>query len=37
MNVLRLAALITLGALATFMIVMFRRDFRAAHPQRGNT
>jgi protein SCO1 len=37
MNVLRLAALITLGALVTFMIVMFRRDFRAAHPQIGNT
>jgi protein SCO1/2 len=37
MNVLRLAALITLGALVTFMIVMFRRDFRAAHLQRGNT
>jgi hypothetical protein len=36
MNVLRLAALITLAALATFMIVMFRRDFRAA-PQRGGT
>ena len=28
MNVLRLAALITLGVLGTFMIVMFRRDFR---------
>ncbi len=28
MNVLRLAALLTVGALATFMIVMFRRDFR---------
>ena len=37
MNVLRLAALITLGVLATFMIVMFRRDFRAAHLQRGGT
>jgi protein SCO1/2 len=37
MNVLRLAALITLGALLTFMFVMFRRDFRAAHLQRGNT
>ena len=29
MNVLRLAALITLGVLATFLIVMFRRDYRA--------
>jgi protein SCO1/2 len=37
MNVLRLAGLITLGVLATFMIVMFRRDFRAAPPQRGAT
>jgi len=37
MNVLRLAALITLGVLATFMIVMFRRDCRAAHLQRGGT
>ena len=37
MNVLRLAGLITVGALATFMIVMFRRDFRAAQPQRGNS
>jgi len=37
MNVLRLAGLITLGALVTFMIVMFRRDFRAAHPHAGNT
>jgi protein SCO1/2 len=35
MNVLRLGALITLAALVTFMIVMFRRDFRASHPQRG--
>lgn len=35
MNVLRLAALITLGVLGTFLIVMFRRDYRAAHPQRG--
>jgi len=37
MNVLRLAALITLGALLTFIFVMFRRDFRAAHLQRGNS
>ena len=37
MNVLRLAGVITVGALATFMIVMFRRDFRAARPQRGAT
>ena len=29
MNVLRLGGLLTLVALATFMIVMFRRDFRA--------
>jgi len=36
MNVLRLAAVITLGALLTFMFVMFRRDFRAAHLHRGN-
>jgi protein SCO1 len=36
MNVLRLAGLITLGALITFMIVMFRRDFRGA-PARGGT
>jgi protein SCO1/2 len=35
MNVLRLAALITVGVLATFMIVMFRRDFRSARSQRG--
>lgn len=35
MNVLRLGALITLAALLTFMIVMFRRDFRASHAQRG--
>jgi len=28
MNVLRLTGLLTVGALATFMIVMFRRDFR---------
>jgi protein SCO1/2 len=37
MNVLRLAALITLGALLTFMFVMFRRDFRAGHLQRGDS
>jgi protein SCO1/2 len=35
MNVLRLAALITVGALGTFLIVMFRRDYHAAHPRRG--
>jgi len=35
MNVLRLAGLITVAVLATFMIVMFRRDFRAARSQRG--
>ena len=28
MNVLRMAGLLTVGALATFMIIMFRRDFR---------
>jgi protein SCO1/2 len=37
MNVLRLAGLITVAVLATFMIVMFRRDFRPARPQRGST
>ncbi len=37
MNVLRLAALITLAALVTFMVVMFRRDFRAGPAQRGTT
>jgi protein SCO1 len=30
MNVLRIGGLLTLGALAIFMIVMFRRDFRVA-------
>jgi protein SCO1 len=34
MNVLRLAGVLTVGALATFMIVMFRRDFRSARSQR---
>jgi protein SCO1 len=37
MNVLRLAGLITVAVLATFMIVMFRRDFRAARTPRGAT
>ncbi len=37
MNVLRLAGLITLGALLTFMASMFRRDFRTAHSRTGNT
>jgi len=37
MNVLRLGALITLGILATFLVVMFRRDFRAARSQREVT
>jgi protein SCO1/2 len=37
MNVLRLAALITLAVLVTFMIIMFRRDFRASPPQGGTT
>lgn len=32
MNVLRLGGLLTLGALAGFMIVMFRRDYRARRP-----
>jgi protein SCO1/2 len=35
MNVLRLAGLITVAALATFMIVMFRRDGRMTRSQRG--
>ena len=35
MNVLRLAGLMTVGVLATFMIVMFRRDFRSVRSQRG--
>jgi protein SCO1 len=35
MNILRLAGALTVGILATFLIVMFRRDFRAARPQRG--
>ncbi len=30
-NVLRIAGLLTLGSLLTFMLIMFRRDFRAAH------
>jgi protein SCO1 len=34
MNVLRLAGLITLAVLATFTIVMFRRDFRVARKHR---
>jgi protein SCO1/2 len=29
MNVLRIAGLLTLGSLVTFMLIMFRRDFRA--------
>lgn len=35
MNVLRLAGLMTVVVLGTFMIVMFRRDFRSARSQRG--
>jgi protein SCO1/2 len=35
MNVLRLSAIVTLGALSMFMIVMFRRDFRASRTPRG--
>jgi len=34
-NVLRIAGLLTLGSLLTFMLIMFRRDFRAAHPYRA--
>jgi len=37
MNVLRLAGVLTVGLLAAFMFVMFRRDFRAARSQRGAT
>ena len=37
MNVLRLAGLITLAALVSFMIVMFRRDYRATHSHGGAT
>jgi protein SCO1/2 len=32
MNVIRLGGLLTLGALATFMIVMLRRDFQGGIP-----
>jgi protein SCO1/2 len=35
MNVLRLAGVLTVALLATFMIVMFRRDSRAARSPRG--
>ena len=35
MNVLRLAAAITVALLAAFLLVMFRRDFRTARTQRG--
>lgn len=35
MNVLRLVGLITVAVLGTFMIVMFRRDFRAGRSPRG--
>jgi protein SCO1 len=35
MNVLRLAGLMTVFVLGTFMIVMFRREFRSARSQRG--
>jgi len=31
MNVLRIAGLLTLACLLTFMAIMFRRDFRASH------
>jgi len=37
MNVLRFAGLLTVVVLATFMIVMFRRDFRSARLQKGAT
>jgi protein SCO1/2 len=33
MNVVRLGGLLTLGLLGGFMMVMFRRDFRARHPR----
>jgi protein SCO1 len=35
MNVLRLAGLITVAVLATFMIIMFRRDFRGTRSHEG--
>jgi protein SCO1/2 len=35
MNVLRLAGVLTVAVLATFLIVMFRRDIRSARSQRG--
>jgi protein SCO1/2 len=37
MNVLRIAGLLTLGSLVTFMLIMFRRDFRGGqeHPHGG--
>jgi len=34
-NVLRIAGLLTLFSLLTFMAIMFRRDFRTAHPYSG--
>jgi protein SCO1/2 len=34
MNVLRIAGLLTLGSLVTFMLIMFRRDFRAGRSYR---
>jgi hypothetical protein len=34
-RVLQLAGLATLGALLTFMLVMFRRDARAGHTAAG--
>ena len=37
MNVLRLAALVTLGSLCAFMMVMFRRDFRTSRLRKGAT
>jgi protein SCO1/2 len=37
MNVLRLAGLITVAVLGTFLAVMFRRDYRAANPLKRTT
>jgi protein SCO1/2 len=37
MNLLRLAGLLTMLVLGSFMFVMFRRDHRAGHPTQGGT
>ncbi len=34
-NVLQIAGLLTVGSLVTFMLIMFRRDYRETHPQKG--